>query len=245
MKAFLPANEPERLEALRRYRILDTPPDAAFDHIAEVAACLFQVPIAMVSLVDHDRIWFKSHRGVETQQAEREAGLCASAIFSPEVYHVRDAIHDPRTLANPLVAGTLGCVSMLPLRCAPMTASISARSALSTGQPRELAPGRSGDADEVGGAGHGPDGTALAARKVAELEEVERRMSDQLRQANEALGQSEERFRDLFDEAPIAYVHEGVDTRLIRANRAAMRILGIKPEEVAGTLREISGARYS
>ena len=74
----------------------------------------------------------------------------------------------------------------------------------------------------------------LAARKVADLEQVERRMSEQLRQANEALVQSEEHFRDLFDEAPIAYVHEGLDSRFIQANRAAMRILGIKPEEIAG-----------
>ena len=59
-------------------------------------------------------------------------------------------------------------------------------------------------------------------------------MSEQLRQANEALVQSEEHFRDLFDEAPIAYVHEGLDSRFIEANRAAMRILGIKPEEIAG-----------
>jgi len=75
----------------------------------------------------------------------------------------------------------------------------------------------------------------LAARKLAELEKEKQRISDQLQQAGEALSASEERLRDLFDEAPIAYVHEGVDTRFIRANRAAMRILGIKPEEIAGT----------
>ena len=75
----------------------------------------------------------------------------------------------------------------------------------------------------------------LAARKLAELEKEKQRISDQLQQAGEALTASEERFQDLFDEAPIAYVHEGVDTRFIRANRAAMRILGIKPEEIPGT----------
>ncbi len=74
----------------------------------------------------------------------------------------------------------------------------------------------------------------LAASKVAELREVERRMSEDLRHANEALAQSEERFRDLFDEAPIAYVHEDLDTRFIEANRTAMRILGLKPEEITG-----------
>ena len=76
----------------------------------------------------------------------------------------------------------------------------------------------------------------LAARKVTELEQVERSMREKLREANERLVRSEEDLRDLFDEAPIAYVHEGLDTRLIQANRAAMRILGIKPEEVAETL---------
>jgi PAS domain S-box-containing protein len=61
------------------------------------------------------------------------------------------------------------------------------------------------------------------------------RLAEQLRKANEALTESEERFRDLFDEAPIAYVYEGVDSRFIRANRAAMRILGIKPDEITKT----------
>src|SRR5271167_3148794 len=75
----------------------------------------------------------------------------------------------------------------------------------------------------------------LAASKVAGLDQVERRMSEELRHANETLALSEQRFRDLFDEAPIAYVHEGLDTRFIEANRTAMRILGLKPEEIAGT----------
>jgi len=75
----------------------------------------------------------------------------------------------------------------------------------------------------------------LAARKVAELEQQKKLIGEQLRQASEALVVSEERLRDLFDEAPIAYVHEALDTRFIRCNRAAMRILGIKPEEVEGT----------
>src|SRR5271165_6560642 len=75
----------------------------------------------------------------------------------------------------------------------------------------------------------------LAARKIAELEQQKQRISNQLQKTSEALDESEERFRDLFDEAPIAYVHEGLDTRFIRANRSAMRILGIQPHEIAGT----------
>jgi formate hydrogenlyase transcriptional activator len=78
-------------------------------------------------------------------------------------------------------------------------------------------------------------GNELSARTIAELERQHRHMSDALQEASKALDASEERFRDLFDEAPIAYVHEGLDSRFIRANRAAMRILGIKPEEVPTT----------
>src|SRR6266478_2429908 len=70
---------------------------------------------------------------------------------------------------------------------------------------------------------------------IAELEHQQRRMSDALQEASKALDASEERFRDLFDEAPIAYVHEGLDSRFIRANRTAMKILGIKPEDVPTT----------
>ncbi|MGO9062249.1 MAG: sigma-54 interaction domain-containing protein [Candidatus Binataceae bacterium] len=75
----------------------------------------------------------------------------------------------------------------------------------------------------------------VAAGNLAELQKVERRRSEELRHANETLAQSEERFRDLFDEAPIAYVHEDLDTRFIEANRTAMRILGLKPEEIGRT----------
>src|SRR5881296_2752084 len=75
----------------------------------------------------------------------------------------------------------------------------------------------------------------LAARKLAEIERERQRISDQLQQTGDALAASEERFRDLFDEAPIAYVNEGLDSRFIKANRAAMRTLGITPEQVEGT----------
>jgi PAS domain S-box-containing protein len=75
----------------------------------------------------------------------------------------------------------------------------------------------------------------LAARKIATLEEQKQQVAEQLEQKSKALDASEERFRDLFDEAPIAYVLEGLDSRFVRANRAAMRILGITPDQVEGT----------
>ncbi|MEG4498569.1 diguanylate cyclase [Microcoleus sp. F10-C6] len=103
-----PANESERLECLRRYQILDTPPDGAFDRITAIAARFFRVPIAVVTLVDRDRIWFKSRYGLDIQQIDREPGLCASAIWQDDVYEIKNALEDPQTIVNPLVLGAFG-----------------------------------------------------------------------------------------------------------------------------------------
>ena len=100
--------EQARIITLHRYNILDTPPDGSFDRMTELAAKIFNVPIAIISLVDTDRIWFKSKYGLDVQQINRDPGLCASAILSNDVYLVEDARNDPRTLTNPLVAGDFG-----------------------------------------------------------------------------------------------------------------------------------------
>ncbi len=100
--------EAQRLAAIQRYQILDTPPDGAFDRVTAIAARLFQVPIALVTIVDHDRIWFKSRYGLDIPQIKREPGLCASAMLQDEVYAITDALRDPRTLTNSLVRGEFG-----------------------------------------------------------------------------------------------------------------------------------------
>lgn len=119
-QSIIPANEQQRLKALRDLDILDTPPDGAFDRITALASRLFKVPIAIVSLVDHDRIWFKSHHGLDLDELSRDPGLCASAILHDSPWVVNDAPHDPRALANPLVAGEFGLqfYAGVPLRTA-------------------------------------------------------------------------------------------------------------------------------
>jgi tRNA A-37 threonylcarbamoyl transferase component Bud32 len=102
------ADEHGRMQAVHRYRILDTPPDGSFDRIAGLAARMFSVPVAIVSVVDHDRIWFKAHHGTDVEQIGRDPGLCASAILQDGAWVVENAAADPRTLANPLVAGEFG-----------------------------------------------------------------------------------------------------------------------------------------
>jgi two-component sensor histidine kinase len=105
---FIPENEAGRMAAVRRYEILDTPPDGSFDRVTALAARRFGAPISIISIVDHDRIWFKSHHGLDVKQIGRDPGLCASAILSSEAHVVLDASTDVRTLANPLVAGDFG-----------------------------------------------------------------------------------------------------------------------------------------
>ena len=98
-----------RIEALKRYEILDSPADGNFDRITLLASKVFNMPIAIVSLVDMDRIWFKSSHGLaDVQQIDKSPGLCASAILSDEIYLVEDARNDPRCLDNPLVRGAFG-----------------------------------------------------------------------------------------------------------------------------------------
>ena len=107
-ESILPPNEAERLAAVRRYEVLDTPPDGAFDRVTALAARFFGVPISTISIVDHDRIWFKSRHGVDAEEIERAPGLCASAILHHEPWTIENAAIDPRTLDNPLVCGELG-----------------------------------------------------------------------------------------------------------------------------------------
>ncbi|MCA1653361.1 MAG: GAF domain-containing protein [Sphingomicrobium sp.] len=103
-----PHHERDRMQEVQRLAILDTPPDGAFDRITEIAAKLFSVPISIISVVDHDRIWFKSHRGVDVTEIDRSPGLCASAILHDGPWVLTDAAADARSLANPLVAGEFG-----------------------------------------------------------------------------------------------------------------------------------------
>ena len=101
-------DEASRLDAVRRYAILDTPPDGAFDRIVAIAARTLSVPIALVSIVDEDRIWFKARHGLDIPQIDRAPGLCASAILNDGQWLVENAALDVRTLSNPLVAGEFG-----------------------------------------------------------------------------------------------------------------------------------------
>jgi GAF domain-containing protein len=101
----LPRNEAKRLEALRSLLILDTAPEERFDRISAFAAKEFDVPIALVSLVDQDRQWSKSNFGLEVCETPRDVSFCGHAINQSETLVVPDALKDPRFADNPLVTG--------------------------------------------------------------------------------------------------------------------------------------------
>jgi GAF domain-containing protein len=104
MRAPLHKNEAARLEALRKYRILDTSPERTFDEITALAAFICGTPIAHLSLVDEERQWFKAKVGIEAQQTDRDHSFCAHTILGPDLLIVQDALQDARFAASPLVS---------------------------------------------------------------------------------------------------------------------------------------------
>ncbi|MFF8675356.1 PP2C family protein-serine/threonine phosphatase [Streptomyces sp. NPDC015242] len=101
--------EAGRMEAVRRYDILDTPPDGAFDRVAALAARLFDVPVATVTIVDEDRIWFKAAHGLTgVSEIGRDPGLCGSAVLRDDALVIPDTLLDDVACGNPLVTGPLG-----------------------------------------------------------------------------------------------------------------------------------------
>lgn len=105
MPAPLPPNDAERVQALRDLLLLDTPPEERFDRIVAFAAQEFDVPIALVSLVDRNRQWFKARVGLEVCETSRDVSFCGHAIVEHETLLIPDARADPRFADNPLVLG--------------------------------------------------------------------------------------------------------------------------------------------
>jgi PAS domain S-box-containing protein len=104
----LPIDESARLAALARYDILDTPAEDAFDDLTAIAAHVCGYPIALLSLIDRDRQWFKSCFGIDGLSTRREDAFCAHAILQDDVFEVADATRDPRFADNPHVVGEPG-----------------------------------------------------------------------------------------------------------------------------------------
>ena len=174
-----PAGEAARLAELRSLGLLDSESEERFDRVTRLAQRLFDVPIALISLVDEDRQWFKSRQGLDATETSRDVSFCGHAILGDEVLHVPDAAADPRFADNPLVTGDpsirfyAGCPILGPSGAKLGTLCIIGR------EPREL----SGD-------------DALSLRDLAEMVEREIAALD-LAASDELTGLSNRRGFDL------------------------------------------------
>lgn len=179
-ETLIPLDEAQRVAAVCRYDVLDTPPDGAFDRITALASRLLRVPISIVSIVDTDRIWFKSRHGIDIEQIERYPGLCASAILHDGPWLVSDAASDPRTMANPLVTGALGLRFYAGI---PLTThdghNLGTLSVIDT-QPRELTDDELATLEDLAALVMHELELRLAARTAVELESHLRATAEQV-----------------------------------------------------------------
>lgn len=136
-----PEDEDRRLARLRSLQLLDTPPEERFDRVTRLAARIFDVPIAVISLVDHDRQWFKSKVGVDVEGTPRAVSFSGHAILEPGPLLVSDARCDERFRDNPFVTGELGVrfYAGQPLRLNQDVSGLGALCLLDQ-RPRELTP---------------------------------------------------------------------------------------------------------
>jgi GAF domain-containing protein len=101
----IPPNEKRRLKVLWQYEVLDTVPEEVFDNLTELAARICEAPIALISLVDEKRQWFKSKVGMAVSETSRDVSFCAHAITQPDLFSVPDATQDARFANHPFVIG--------------------------------------------------------------------------------------------------------------------------------------------
>ena len=108
MEVPMPVNEAARVAALQKYAILDTDPEQGFDDLALLASYICRTPIALISLIDENRQWFKSKVGLSVSETSREIAFCSRAILQTDVFIVPDTLQDERFRNNPLVVSEPG-----------------------------------------------------------------------------------------------------------------------------------------
>ncbi|MBC8101609.1 MAG: PAS domain S-box protein [Cytophagales bacterium] len=218
--ALLQNHEEQRIEALHSYNLLDTPPEPAFDDLALLVTEICQAPIAIVSLMDQDRQWFKARIGLTFSQTPREVSFCDHTLRQKDgLLVVPDAMRDARFEHNPLVTGETGIRAYAGVSL--VTASgqaIGTLCALDT-SPRDFSPAQC-------------HALRTLSRQVMAQMDLKRLLAEQQQllteqaRAAEALRESEARFRSTFDQAAIGMGIASPDGRFIEVNAALCHFLG-------------------
>jgi len=217
-----PENERERLDALARYRVLDTPPEQAFDDLALLASQICGTPIALVSLVDADRQWFKARVNFAEAETAREIAFCAHAILGRDLFVVPDAAADRRFSANPMVAGDPGIRFYAGAPLLTDEGHALGTLCVMDRKPRVLTPEQSAAL------------RALSRRVVSELE-LKRRIALEREEAGEAIHEKEEALRMVLSQMPAIFWTVDRELRFTEATGAGRRLLEARPATVIGT----------
>ena len=217
-----PADEALRLDALHSTGLLDSSSEPAFDRITRLVARALDVPIALISLVDEERQWFKSRVGVNAVQTPREQAFCAHAILETEPLVVPDATADVRFADNPLVTGApdIRAYAGVPLRTRNGQA-IGTLCAIDS-QPRCFT---QEELDTLS------DLAALAMKQVQMREAMERSRLEANR-SNAALRANAAQFEEMFDLASVGIAQVAPDGGWLNVNQALCRIVGYSADEL-------------
>ncbi len=218
----VPVDETERLVALHRLGLLDTPPSAAFDGVTRLAQAALQVPILCVSLVDQNRVWFKSRIGLGVRETPRRGSLCDHVVWAREALIVRDATADPRFANDPLVSGAQHVRSYLGI---PLFTRD--RQPMGTLCAMDTSVREFGEVEEVV-----LSEFAKIAEDLLSAKELAAKSDGVLQYAMER----EKLFRDTFEQAPVGIIHTSLHGLILRMNQRAGALLGYNPAE----LRELS-----
>lgn len=211
-----PPDELARVTELHDLCVLDTPPEERFDRLTRTAQRLFGLNIALVSLIDHERQWFKSRQGLDALETPRNISFCGHAILGHDAFVVEDATRDLRFADNPLVTGPLGIrfYAGMPLQ-GPKGHQLGTLCLIDQ-KPRHFTP---------------DDAAALRDLAAAVSDQL---ASKELSQAVKSARESETRLRQITDTLPALIAYRDRDQRFIFHNKAYEEVLNLDFDQIHG-----------